>query len=246
MVGFGEEVTVANGAPPHADRSAVPDPDVVRVVVADGDPLARRVIGTELGRWPEFVIVGETGDGSALVPLVAELRPEILLLELEMPGLRGPDTIRRILAAAPATKVFVFTILPTDAEEAVAALGAGASGFLSKEAGVERASEWLRRVHRGEAAIPASTTLRVIELLREAPVGGMGLRPVQSELTTREWEVLDYMAQGDSTRELAERLYVSEDTIYSHAKNIMRKLHVHSRAEAIRVAASQSAAGRVA
>lgn len=203
-----------------------------RVVVADGDPLARRVVRKELECHDIFDVVAETATAHDVVDLVREHRAQLVVLELQMPGMDGVAALARIVREVPDAKVVVFTVLDGD-DVAIAALRAGARGFLSKDLGVEAAVAALGAVLRGEAAIPRRLAMKIIELLRGAPDGGSGLRPVRSELTTREWEVLDHLCAGRSTREVAEALVLSEDTVYSHVKNIMRKLHVHSRAEAV-------------
>jgi DNA-binding NarL/FixJ family response regulator len=203
-----------------------------RVVVADGDPLARRVVRKELEAHEVFDVVAETATADNIVDLVREHRADLVVLELQMPGMDGVNALARMVREMPEANVVVFTVLDGD-DVAIGALRAGVRGFLAKDLGVEAAVAALVAVLRGEAAIPRRLAMKVIELLRAAPDSGSGLRPVRSELTTREWEVLDHLCAGRSTREVAEALVLSEDTVYSHVKNIMRKLHVHSRAEAV-------------
>lgn len=203
-----------------------------RVLIADGDPLARRVVREALQDDPLFEVVGETATAEDIVELAHEHGAQLVALELQMPGMDGVNALGRIAREMPDVKIVVFTVLDCD-DLAIAALRAGASGFVSKDLGAEAAVSALGAVMRGEAAITRRLVMKVIEMLRTAPDGGSGLRPVRSELTTREWEVLDHLCAGCNTREVAEALVVSEDTVYSHVKNIMRKLHVHSRKEAV-------------
>ena len=192
-----------NGVRSHAQESAA---ERLRVVIADDDPLARRVVRDVLQRTPGMVIAAEASDGVEAVELGLHYRPEV--------------------------RVVIFTVNVT-LELAVRALRAGASGVLSKEVSIENLARALRGVVGGEAAISRKLMMRLMEHVRAMPEDYAGMRPVKSSLTAREWEVLDLVSSGASTQEVADVLVLSEDTVYSHVKNIMRKLGVHSRAEAI-------------
>jgi NarL family two-component system response regulator LiaR len=198
--------------------------DTIHVIIADSDPLARRVVRDALQDRTGFV-----------VPAEASTRPDVTLMETSLPGLDGLAATRRIREEAPEVRVL---ILSRDEEEDVQlqALQAGAAGFVSKNVPVETVSRVVESVVRGEAAISRKVTMRLIERLRHLPEGGVGMRPVRSPLTEREWEVLDLLCQRKNTREIADTLVLSEETIYSHSKNVLRKLDVHSREEAIEVA----------
>lgn len=209
--------------------------DGIHVVIADSDPLARRVIRDALQDRAGFVIPGEASTGTDAVQLSLHYRPELTLMELSLPGMDGMAATRRICAAAPEVRVLIFSLHDRE-ETQLKALQAGAAGFLSKKVPVETVARVARSVARGEAAISRMMTMRLIERLRLLPAGGTGMRPVRSQLTPREWEVLDLLCDGKNTSEIAEALVLSEETIYSHAKNLLRKLKVHSRQEAIEVA----------
>ena len=209
--------------------------DGIHVVIADSDPLARRVVRQALEGRSGFVIPGEASTGREAVELCLYYRPQVALMELSLPVLDGLAATRKILSAAPEVRVLIFSW--QDAEETqLEALRAGASGFLSKEVQVETVPRVLKRMVRGEAVISRTLTMRLIDRLRRLPEGGAGMRPVQSPLTSREWEVLDLLCQGKDTKQIAETLVLSEETVYSHAKNLLRKLDVHSRREAVEVA----------
>jgi two-component system, NarL family, response regulator LiaR len=205
------------------------------VVIADSDPLARRVIRDALQDRAGFVIPGEASTGPEAIELSLHYRPELTLMEVSLPGMDGVTATRRILAEAPDVRVLIFSL--HDGEETqLEALHAGASGFLSKNVSVDVVSRVVQRVVDGEAAISRKITMRLIERLRLLPEGGTGMRPVRSPLTPREWEVLDLLCEGRDTKRIAEVLVLSEETIYTHTKNLLRKLNVHSRREAVEVA----------
>jgi DNA-binding NarL/FixJ family response regulator len=213
-----------------------------RIVLVDGDPLARGVIRAELARHDVYTVVGEADDGRRAIELVGETRPEIVVLEPQLPEQAGVRLIEQLLEAAPGVEILVFSLLDLDSDLALDALRVGACGVVPKDHGVDAIVQALDAVRRGEPAIPRRLVLRIIELLRGRPDAGIGMRPVRSELTTREWEVLDLMTRGAGTRDMAAAMFVSDVTVYSHVKNIMRKLGVHSRAEAIAAISDQTVA----
>jgi NarL family two-component system response regulator LiaR len=214
----------------------------LRVIIADADPLARRAVRDLLQDDPGFVVVADVSNGADAVDLALHYRPELVLMELVLPRLDGLSAMRRILSRAPQVRVVMFSLV-RDPELQLRALRAGASGFVSKDVLLESVGATLQSVARGEAAVSPALAMRLIERLRHVPEVGTGMRPVKSNLTAREWEVLDLLIAGVSTADLAKRLFLVEDTVYSHIKSIMRKLDVHTRAEAISVAARLSAVG---
>ncbi|MGD0198623.1 MAG: response regulator transcription factor [Solirubrobacteraceae bacterium] len=221
-----------------ADDAGGPPPEQVtrlRVIIADPDPLARRVIRDALTVEPGFVVSAEAKDGVEAVELAAHYRPELVLMEIGLPQLDGIAACRELLARAPGVRVVMFSV-PQDRETELRALRAGASGFLSKSMPIESVGRALRSVASGEAAVSRSLTTHLIDVMRGTAEDGRGMRPVRSPLTTREWEVLDLICAGLSTRDISAKLFLSEDTVYSHTKSILRKLGVHSRAEAVQAA----------
>lgn len=204
----------------------------VRVVIADGDPLARRVVRDALQRQPDIVVVADARDGVEAEELTCHYRPDVLLMETALPRMDGIASMQQILERTPEARVVLFSIAPDD-DLALRALRAGAAGFLTKDIDQVALARALRGVARGEAAISRRIAMRLVEVLRAAPSDYGGLRPVRSVLTAREWEVLDLLIGGASTDEAAMALVLTPDTVYSHIKSIMRKFGVRSRADAI-------------
>jgi DNA-binding NarL/FixJ family response regulator len=205
----------------------------IRLIIADADPLARRVIRDSLARESGgVVVVAEARDGIEAIELTTHYKPELVLMEVRLPRVDGIEACRRIAQATPEVRVLMFSIDQDPAVE-MKALRAGASGFLYKDVSDDAILRAVRAVSNGEAAVSRQLTMHLIELMRRTSEGGAGLRPVKSKLTNREWEVMDLICAGAATREIAAALYLSEDTVYSHSKRILRKLDVHSRAEAV-------------
>jgi NarL family two-component system response regulator LiaR len=205
---------------------------LARIILADPDAFARRAIRDGFDEPRDFVVIAEAGDGVEVVELAAHYRPEFVLIETVLPRVDGITAMERILADAPDTHVVMLTAA-RGADIGLAALRAGASGFLGKDVGVEGVIDALRAVRRGEIAMSPAMTRRLVEHLRATPEFGIGMRPVKSALSSREWEVLDLLTVGRSTAAIADELYLTVETVKSHVRNVLRKLDAHSRAEAV-------------
>jgi two-component system, NarL family, response regulator LiaR len=208
----------------------------LRAVIADDDPFARRVIKDVLTK-SGVLVVAEARDGREAVEFVLYYRPDVVIMDVVMPGLDGIVATRKILKIIPDQLVIVLTGADDEDDQlGLLALRAGAAGFISKEVDIDALPRALAGVRVGEAAISRRLTKRVIEQLRGAPGGSYGMRPVKSPLTAREWEVIDLLKATRSTDEIAADLVLSTETVRSHVKNILRKLKVRSREEAVAVA----------
>jgi two-component system, NarL family, response regulator LiaR len=216
------------------DEKARDEP--LRAVIADDDPFARRVIKDVLQR-AGVIVIAEARDGREAVELTLHYRPEVVVMDVVMPGFDGIMATRQIRRQLPGQIIIVLTGAGSDDDElGLQALRAGASGFLSKDLEIEALPRALEGLRQGEAAISRKMTLSLIERLREAPTGSSGLRPVKSPLTAREWEVIDLLKASKTNDQIAGELVLSPETIRSHMKNILRKLKVRSRQEAVAVA----------
>jgi NarL family two-component system response regulator LiaR len=218
----------------NQERSTPPAADRLRAIVADDDPLARRMIKEALQR-ADVVVIAEAQNGREAVELALHYRPDIVLMDVVMPELDGIAATRRIVKARPEQIVVILTSADDD-EMGLLGLRSGASGFLTKDLDVDVLPRALQGVLNGEAAISRRLTRRLVEQLRHAPDTVGGLRPVKSPLTPREWEVMDLLAQSLTTDQIAATLVVSSETVRTHVKNILRKLDVRSREEAVVVA----------
>lgn len=201
------------------------------VIVADDDALARRAVRDAL-QADGVVVIAEAASGREAVELSRYYQPDVLLMDLVMPEVDGIQATRAMHAAGRDVRVVIFSSAD-DEELGLLSLRAGAVGFISKSVDLASLPRALRAVNAGEAAISRRLTMRVIEGFRQVRENASGLRPVRSPLSEREWEVLDLLCSGDSTDVIADRLVLSPKTIRTHVKNIVRKLGVGSRAEAI-------------
>jgi NarL family two-component system response regulator LiaR len=206
----------------------------LRVLIADDDPFARRLIKGAF-RNAGMVVVAEAKDGREAVELGLHYRPDVIVMDVVMPVLDGILATRKILTGNPDQHVVVLTGAGEE-EFGMLALRAGAVGFLSKDVEIDALPQALAAVRDGEAAISRAMTRRLLERFREAPNGSSGLRPIKGPLTSREWEIIDLLKPGNSIDEVADTLVLSPETVRSHVKNLMRKLAVHSRAEAVAAA----------
>jgi two-component system, NarL family, response regulator LiaR len=208
----------------------------LRAVIADDDPFARRLVKDVLER-ADVIVIAEARDGREAVELTLHHLPDVVVMDVVMPGFDGIMATRHIRRQLPEQLVIVLTGAGSDDDElALLALRAGAGGFLSKDLEIEALPRALEGLRQGQAAISRKLTLALIERLREAPSDSSGMRPVKSPLTTREWHVIDLLKQSKTTDQIADELVVSPETIRSHVKNILRKLKVRSRQEAVAMA----------
>ncbi|PZE83242.1 response regulator transcription factor [Curtobacterium sp. MCBD17_032] len=211
--------------------------EVIRVVLADDQDLVRAGFRVILESEPGIRVVAEAADGAGAVTAVAAHRPDVVCLDVQMPGVDGLEAARRITAGASPPAVLVLTTFDTD-EYLFDALGAGASGFLLKNASPEKLIEAVRTVARGDALLAPDVTRRVISRATTASVPVVDEGAPASDaglpgLTDRETEVLRLLGRGLSNAEIAGRLFVGEATVKTHVSNVLQKLGVRDRIQAV-------------
>ncbi len=208
-----------------------------RILIVDDHPVTREALAALL-QQSGFAVVGQAADGEAAIEGATELAPDLILLDLSLPGMNGLDALPRLRAAAPAAEVVVLTASGTE-ENLLGAIRGGAAGYLLKSEPPERIVEFLRGVARGEAALSGAIARRLLDTVRETGGRETGVPDsIAVELTAREVEVLLLLDDRLETDEIAKRLFISEHTVRSHVKSILRKLQVSSRREAIEKLAS--------
>ncbi|MFI7016918.1 response regulator [Streptomyces sp. NPDC050164] len=206
-----------------------------RVVVADDQTVVREGIVMLLGLLPGIEVVGAAGDGEEAVRLVAEVAPDVVLMDLRMPRCDGVEATRRIRAEYPGTQVVVLTTYADD-ESLFPALAAGARGYLTKDAGGEEIVRAVHSVLSGDAGLSPSIQRRLLERLAETETRPAAPPEAPDGLTARETEVLLLIAEGLSNQEIGRRLHVSTATVKTHINNLFAKTGLKDRAQAVRYA----------
>ncbi|GHO60107.1 response regulator [Ktedonobacter robiniae] len=202
--------------------------EVIRVCIVDDHIVVRQGVQAFLATQPDIEVVGEAGSGEEAIQLVRDLAPDVLLLDLAMPGLDGVETTRRVKLVSPQTHVVVLTSYVQD-EYIFPAIRAGALSYLLKESAGEEIVNAIHKAARGEAILHPRIASRVVQELQ-------GKRQTEinpfSELSEREMEVLHLIANGFNNAAIAERLVISEGTVKSHVNSILSKLHLTDRTQA--------------
>ncbi len=202
-----------------------------RIIVADDHPLTRDALASLLGR-NGFDVVGEAADGAEAIELASSTQPDLVLLDLSMPGMDGLTALPRLRAAAPDCEVVVLTASGTE-DNLLAAIRAGAAGYRLKSEPPDRIVGFLRGVAGGEAALSGAVARRLLDQVRDGRLGGGVPDDIAEALSARELEVLLLLDEHHSTDDIARRLFISEHTVRSHVKSLLRKLGVSSRREAL-------------
>ncbi len=212
-----------------------------RILIVDDHPLTREALSSLL-RTHDFDVVGCASDGEQAIVETARLKPDLVLLDLSMPGLDGLGALPRLREAAPESEVVVLTASGTE-ENLLAAIRAGAAGYLLKTEPPERIAAFLNGVVEGEAALSGSIARRLLEQVRHGKGRDGGVpETIAASLSARELEVLLLLDEHLGTDEISKRLFISEHTVRSHVKSLLRKLGVSSRRDALeRLAVARAA-----
>ena len=213
-----------------------------RVLIVDDHPLTREALAGLLAQH-DFDVCGQAGEGEEAIQLARRLQPHLVLLDLSMPGVGGLDALPRLREAAPGAEVVVLTASGTE-ENLLAAIRGGAAGYLLKTEAPERLVEFLQAAVRGEAALSGPVARRLLDRVREGSGHDAGVPDtIAQALSARELEVLLLLDEHLGTDEIAKRLFISEHTVRSHVKSLLRKLNVSSRREALeRLSTARAAA----
>jgi two-component system NarL family response regulator len=195
----------------------------IRVLVADDHPVVRQGVIANVKLQRDMMVVAEAGDGVEALALIKEHSPDVVLLDLRMPGMDGLDVIAEVNSAKLDSKVIIMTTFESE-EDVHRAMKAGARGYLLKDSSQEEILDAIRRVSLGETYLPARIVQKVAEGMRKP------------ELSPREIEVLQWVAAGKSNKEIGNQLFIAEGTVKTHMKNLLEKLAVVGRTAAIREA----------
>jgi DNA-binding NarL/FixJ family response regulator len=198
----------------------------IRLVIVDDHPVVRDGLRGMLASQPDFEVIGVAENGEGAVQLASSLKPEVMLLDLRMPGMDGVTALGEIKANSPEVNVLVLTTYDSDAD-ILPAIEAGATGYLLKDTSREELYAAIRATARGESVLSPGVAARIIGQMRA---------PAEEKLSTRELEVLQLVAEGHSNSEIASRLHISQATVKSHLIHIFDKLGVSDRTAAVTVA----------
>lgn len=205
------------------DSPSTPVTEKIRILIADDHVTVREGLAAMIGRQGDMQVVAEADNGQEAVELWAKHRPDVTLLDLRMPMLDGVSAIREIRRQLNSARIIVLTTFDTD-NDISCAIGAGARGYLLKDAPRDDLLECIRKVHAGETCIPAVLVAKLAAGLQKEP------------LTARELEVLALLSEGKSNKEMGSQLEISETTVKAHLRSVFAKLDVLSRTEAVTVA----------
>jgi two-component system NarL family response regulator len=203
----------------------------VRVLVVDDQELFRRGLMLVLSGEEGIELVGEAGDGASAVRLASSTRPDVVLLDVRMPGLSGIATCALMAAQVPSARIVMLTASDEEAD-LYEAIKSGASGYLLKDASIDQVAEAVRLVADGQSLISPAMASKLLEEFKQLARPDPGV-PDTPRLTARELEVLVQVARGHNNREIARTLFISENTVKNHVRNMLEKLQLHSRTEVV-------------
>ncbi len=205
----------------------------IRILIADDHELFRRGLRMVLEDEPDIEVLGEAGDGQSAVEQARDEVPDCVVMDVRMPVLSGIEATRLIKEELPHCKILMLTISDEE-DDLYQAIKAGANGYLLKEISIDEIGNAVRSVHGGQSLISPSMASKLLNEFASMIKKEEEKQQVPApRLTPREMEVLQHVAQGMNNREIAKALYISENTVKNHVRNILEKLHLHSRMEAV-------------
>jgi DNA-binding NarL/FixJ family response regulator len=213
------------------EQSAKPGGEPIRVAVVDDQELFRRGLTMLLGVEEDIEVVGEAGDGVAATELAGSAVPDVILMDVRMPKRSGIEACVAIKEVAPTARIIMLTVSDEEAD-LYDAVKNGASGYLLKDSSIDEVAQAIRVVADGQSLISPSMAIKLLDEFKQMSRSDRQQVP-SPRLTDRELEVLKLVAQGLNNREIAKRLFISENTVKNHVRNILEKLQLHSRMEAV-------------
>jgi DNA-binding NarL/FixJ family response regulator len=219
---------------PNACEAGQEETAPARVIIADDDPFARRTVRDAL-QDAGVVVIAEASNGTEAVELGLHYQPDVVLMDVVMPGMDGITATRKLRERAPSVKVLMLSADGND-DVALLCLRSGAVGFVAKSIDLSSLTRVVNAARDGEVVVSRALTARLVADMCRTTVDGIGMRPVRSPLTPREWEVLDLLCAQSTTEHMADQLFLSHETVRSHIKNTLRKLGVNSRQQAVDIA----------
>jgi DNA-binding NarL/FixJ family response regulator len=216
-----------------------PSAEPIRVLIADDHALFRRGLEMVLEEETDIDLVGQASDGAEAVQKAGEALPDVVLMDIRMPKINGIEAARQMKDIAPSAKIVILTISDEE-EDLFEAIRAGASGYLLKDIPLDEVAEAVRSVHGGQSLINPSMAGKLLSefamLARRDAEEEPAKHAPAPKLTDREMEVLRLVARGMNNRDIAKELFISENTVKNHVRNILEKLQIHSRMEAVMIA----------
>jgi DNA-binding NarL/FixJ family response regulator len=203
----------------------------MRVLVADDHPVFRTGLATILGDLDGIEVVGQAADGDEAVARAAELAPDVVVMDLNMPGMTGVEATRQVTSLAPLTRVVVLTISDQD-DDVMNAILAGACGYLMKDSSIQDLMQGIKAASVGESLISPHIAAKVLQRMRATGTNEADAAMIRSELSDREIEVLKLIANGKDNAQIAADLHISPKTVKNHISNILMKLQIDNRIQA--------------
>ena len=215
------------------DKGKAVAEDAIKVLIVDDHALFRRGLMLVLESEDGIDVVGEAEDGPDAIAKAEDLAPDVVLMDVRMPTVSGIEATRRLAESLPTSRIIMLTVSDEE-DDLYEAIKAGAAGYLLKEISIEEVADAVRAVMQGQTLISPSMASKLIaEFANLSKVASQRSSVPAPRLTDRELDVLRLVAQGLTNREVAEQLYIAENTVKNHVRNILEKLHLHSRMEAV-------------